>query len=118
MFSYQKSFPDYKNMKMFESNTCSLLKLDKNTEKLEEYDATHLLYGIVGVFLHSLFFFTAQGLSCGTRALEHAGFHSCHVQASLLHGMWDLSSPSRDQTRIPCFGRQILNQWATRDSSS
>ena len=41
---------------MFESNTCSLLKLDKNTEKLEEYDATHLLYGIVGVFLHSLFF--------------------------------------------------------------
>jgi len=29
--------------------------------------------------------------------------------------MWDPSSPSRDQTCIPCIGRQILHPWATRD---
>ena len=29
--------------------------------------------------------------------------------------MWDLSSPTRDRTRIPCIGRQILNHWTTRE---
>ena len=29
--------------------------------------------------------------------------------------MWDLSSPTRDQTHVPCIGRLILNQWATRE---
>ena len=29
--------------------------------------------------------------------------------------MWDLSSPARDQTRIPCIARQILNHWTTRE---
>ena len=28
-----------------------------------------------------------------------------------LHGMWDLSSPTRDQTCIPSIGRQSLNHW-------
>ena len=28
--------------------------------------------------------------------------------------MWDLISPTRDQTYIPCIGRQILNHWTTR----
>ena len=28
--------------------------------------------------------------------------------------MWDLSSPTRDQTHIPCIGRWILNPWTTR----
>ena len=32
---------------------------------------------------------------------------SCGVRAQLPLGMWDLSSPTRDQTRIPCAGRQI-----------
>ena len=27
--------------------------------------------------------------------------------------MWDLSSPTRDQTCIPCIGRQLLNHWTT-----
>ena len=35
----------------------------------------------------------------------------------LLHGTWDLSSLSRDQTRIPCIARWILNHWATREVS-
>ena len=30
------------------------------------------------------------------------------------HGMWDLSSPTRDQTHVPYTGRQILNPWTTR----
>ena len=29
--------------------------------------------------------------------------------------MWDLSSPTRNRTCIPCTGRQILNHWATRE---
>ena len=29
--------------------------------------------------------------------------------------MWDLSSQIRDQTCIPCIGRQSLNHWTTRD---
>ena len=29
-------------------------------------------------------------------------------------GRWDLSSQTRDQTRVPCIGRQILNHWITR----
>ena len=30
-------------------------------------------------------------------------------------GMWDLSSPARDQTLIPYIGRQILNHWTARE---
>ena len=29
--------------------------------------------------------------------------------------MWDLSSPTRDQTCVLCIGRQILNYWVTRE---
>ena len=29
-------------------------------------------------------------------------------------GMWDPSSPTRDQTHVPCIGRWILNPWTTR----
>ena len=31
-----------------------------------------------------------------------------------LHSVWDLSSPSRDWTCVPCIGRWILNHRATR----
>ena len=30
-------------------------------------------------------------------------------------GMWDLSSPTRDQTCTPCIGRQSLNHWTARE---
>ena len=40
---------------------------------------------------------------------------SCSTQAWLPPGMWHLSSPTRDQTRIPCIGRWILNHWTTRE---
>ena len=29
--------------------------------------------------------------------------------------MWDLSSPTRDRTCVPCIGRWILYHWATRE---
>ena len=35
--------------------------------------------------------------------------------SQLLHSMWNLSSPARDQTRIPCIGRCILNHWTSRE---
>ena len=30
------------------------------------------------------------------------------------NGMWDLSSPTRDWTRVACIARQIPNHWTTR----
>jgi len=29
--------------------------------------------------------------------------------------MWGLSSPTRDQTQVPCIARQILNHWVIRE---
>ena len=31
------------------------------------------------------------------------------------HNVWDVSSPSRDRTHIPCIGRKIRNYWTTRE---
>ena len=31
------------------------------------------------------------------------------------HGMWGLSSQTRDQIHTPCIGRQSLNHWITRE---
>ena len=40
---------------------------------------------------------------------------SCDVLAQLLHGIWNLSSLTKDQIHIPCIARQILNHWTTRE---
>ena len=37
----------------------------------------------------------------------------CGAQPLLPCDVWELSSLTRDRTRIPCPGRQILNQWTT-----
>ena len=29
--------------------------------------------------------------------------------------MWDLNSPTRDQTRVPCIARWVLNHWTIRE---
>ena len=50
---------------------------------------------------------------CSSPALE-SGLSSCGTQALLLRGMWE-SSWSRDRTRVPCIGRQILNHWITSE---
>ena len=36
------------------------------------------------------------------------------MRVQLLRGLWDLSSPTRDQTRVACIARQMLNHWITR----
>ena len=51
------------------------------------------------------------GPCCGTWALH------CGLCAQLPQGMWDLSSPTRDQTHISCIGRRIPNHWTTRKFS-
>ena len=66
--------------------------------------------------------------SCGAQAPEHVGSVFCDRWAlSLRHGssvnearglaprLWDLSSPTRDRTHVPCIGRRILNHWTTRE---
>ena len=60
--------------------------------------------------MYSFLCLTVLGLCWDTQAF------SCHgAQASLPYGMWDLSSPTRDQTPVCCIGRQILNHWTTRE---
>ena len=55
---------------------------------------------------------TLQLWHTGSRA---RGLSSCGTWAWLPHGMWDVSSPARDQTHVPCIGKQILNHWPTRE---
>ena len=40
---------------------------------------------------------------------------SSGMQAYLSCGLWDVSSLTRDQTLVPCIGRQILAHWTTRE---
>ena len=54
----------------------------------------------LNIFFLFFFFFAILGLSCW-------------VQVAL--GLWDLSSPNRDQNHIHCIGRGILNHWTTRE---
>ena len=63
------------------------------------------------IYLTSEFLFVsaASALCCGAWAqLLTPG-------AYLPDSMWDLTSPTRDQTCVPCVGRQILNPWTTRE---
>ena len=43
------------------------------------------------------------------------GIFRCGARAQLPRGMWDLPTLCRDQTRVPCIGRRILNHWTTRE---
>ena len=70
-------------------------------------------------------FITRHGLSLvdreGCSSLQRAGFSYCRVQAPQL---WHtgLVAPQhvefsliKDQTCVPCIGRQILNHWTTQE---
>ena len=62
-------------------------------------------------------FVEEHGLSnCGTWSPECSGFSSCIAWAQLLHGMWDLSSLTRDWTCVPCIAKWILNCWTTAEA--
>jgi len=69
-----------------------------------------------------IFYLAASGLSCSTQDLPASctSFLSGAQTLSLQHtgslcGMWNLSSPTRDQTCVPCIARHILNHWTTRE---
>ena len=61
--------------------------------------------------------------SCGVRLLLlwRACCRACWPSSwgawAQLPVVWDLSSPTRDRTWVPCTGRQILNHWPTRKVS-
>ena len=66
--------------------------------------------------------------SCGARASYCGGFSCCRALALCtwaselwcmdLVALWHAgSSWTRDQTRVLCFGRQILNNWTTREAT-
>ena len=84
---------------------------------------TLFLVFIYFIWLHQALV-TAPGTfvaSCGTffwstDSLDEAHkVSSCTTKASLRCCMWDLSSPTRDQTQVPCIARQILNHWVIRE---
>ena len=57
-----------------------------------------------------IFFSIHRVLSC----FFFLNFWLCCIFVYLPLSMWNLSSQTRDQTSVPCIGRQILNHWTTR----
>ena len=69
-----------------------------------------LFLGCVGSLLLCVCVWTslvAQALEDVGSVLRCVGLSSCHI--------WDLCSLTRDQTHVPCIGRQNLNQWTTKE---
>ena len=79
----------------------------------------------------SFYFIWRHPVSVGTHAVFNASckvfcwdaqtlavvcrLSSWGVRASLLHDLWDLTSPTRDWTSVPCTARQILSHWTTSE---
>ena len=91
-------------------------------------------YFLKDIFDVDHFYFVCLSLLwlCWVFIVVRGGFSNCVTQASLVaarglgcpaacgilpHGMWDLDSPPRDQTRVSCIGRRILDHWTTREVS-
>ena len=75
-----------------------------------------LFVWVLFCFLKYLFIYLAvSGPSWGTwdLSLWHLGARACRLSCPV--AQWDLSSPARDQTCVPCIGRHILNHWTTRE---
>ena len=96
-----------------------------SSSQMQAFTHSHIILSIY------LFYLAASGLSYSTRDLcsimrdlllwctdsldEAHKVSSCTTKASLPCCMWDLSSPTRDQTQVPCIARQILNHWVIRE---
>ena len=65
-------------------------------------------------FMGETLFFVCLAV-LGFRCGKWASLSGCGSWAGLPCGMWDLSSLTRDQTLVPCIGKQILNHWTTRE---
>ena len=59
------------------------------------------------LFFLFIYFFTAA-------LLQPSGF-LYSTQFYWPRGMWELSSPTRDWSHVPCIERQLLNHWTTRE---
>ena len=69
------------------------------------------VFGCVGSWLHHVGSFVAMNRL--SRCVLWA--RTCSMEALVLCGMQDLSSPTRDRTRVVCTARWILNRWTTKD---
>ena len=74
-----------------------------------------LLLRHVGSFVAACRLQSTRALQLWYMGSRARGLSSCSMRAQLTRGMWDLSSPTRDRTRISCIGRRILNHWTTRE---
>ena len=59
--------------------------------------------------------FEAQALLLWSTGPRARGLSVCSTWVSLPQDIWDISSLTRDRTCVLCIGRQILNQWTTRE---
>ena len=80
---------------------------------------SHLFFCDIPVYilcpvLYFLKYFFWCGLSLKS-SLNLSQYCFCFMFCFLAGGMWDFSSPTRDGTRTPCFGRQSPNHWTTRE---
>ena len=97
----------------------------ESTDIVELVRQKHSGTGEIKFWFHgpySILIFILLIFSCIESQLCHAGsfipahgLSSHRAWAQLFHSMWDLSSPTRDQTCISCIARQILNHWTTRE---
>ena len=64
------------------------------------------------IFFYNIYFylFTSSGYVAEALGLSSA--------CGTLHGVWDLSSLTKDQTGVPCIARWSLNHWTTREVPS
>ena len=58
---------------------------------------------VSGLVVACRIFVTSYGVSFVVHGLSN-----CGTRAQLLNGMWDLSSPTRDQTRFPALESRFL----------
>ena len=83
-----------------------------------------LLLAVLGLrcCTHRLLFFQCEG--CRARGLSScgSGFSRCRVWPLYLchtsfvaHGLWNLSSLTKDWTCVPAIWRWILNRWTTKE---
>ena len=86
---------------------------------------TVYLKSVVVNFIYLFLNFSLMGFSCSLRALC-CGVWALWVESSASraglisycmglagYSMQNLNSPTRDQTCVPCIGKQILNHWTT-----
>ena len=69
------------------------------------------------IYIYNLFIFGMPGLRWHAGFSELCGLLSrCDIWAQEPWDMWDLSSPTRDQTHIPYIRMTILIHWTIRKS--